>query len=101
MARLATTVKNEKRLKMAKNQMAKRAALKKIVADINANDADKSKALKQLSEMPRNGAAIRYRKRCVLTGRPRGVVGDFGLCRNKFRELAHKGMLPGVTKASW
>jgi small subunit ribosomal protein S14 len=101
MARLASTVKNAKRLQLSKNQMTKRAALKKIISDVNASDSDKAKALKQLSEMPRNGSHTRYRNRCVLTGRPRGIVGDFGLCRNKFRELAHMGMLPGVTKASW
>lgn len=101
MARLASTVKNEKRLRMGKNQLAKRKELKKIVADPNANDEEKFKAMKKLSEMPRNGSLTRHRSRCVLTGRPRAVFSDFGLCRNKFRELALKGMLPGVTKSSW
>ncbi|MFZ4713321.1 MAG: 30S ribosomal protein S14 [Bacteriovoracaceae bacterium] len=101
MARLSSVVKNDRRLKMSKNQMTKRATLKAVIIDAGASDADKTKALKKLSEMPRNGSHTRYRKRCVLTGRPRGIVGDFGLCRNKFRDLAHMGMLPGVTKASW
>lgn len=101
MARLTSVVKNEKRKKMAKAQMTKRIALKKIIADANANDADKATAMKKLCEMPRNGSKVRIRSRCFLTGRPRAVYKDFGLCRNKFRDLANKGMLPGVTKASW
>ena len=86
---------------MAKQQLPKRIALKKIIADGNANDADKTAAMKKLCEMPRNGSKVRIRSRCALTGRPRAVYKDFALCRNKFRDLANKGMLPGITKASW
>lgn len=101
MARLSSIVKNEKRKKMAKNQFEKRKALKKVIISETATDKDKDAAMKKLCEMPRNGSKIRIRSRCALTGRPRAVYAKFGLCRNKFRELANNGMLPGVTKSSW
>jgi small subunit ribosomal protein S14 len=56
---------------------------------------------RKLLRLPRNSAQTRFRKRCVLTGRPRAYMGKFQLCRNKFRELALEGKLPGVTKSSW
>lgn len=72
-----------------------------------ARDAEKRAALKEegdwaaLDRLPRNGSKVRLRNRCQLTGRPRGYMRDFGVSRVKFRELALKGNIPGITKASW
>ncbi|MGV3596480.1 MAG: 30S ribosomal protein S14 [Bacteroidota bacterium] len=72
-----------------------------------ATYADKRKALKEagdyegLQKLPRNSAPVRLRNRCNITGKPRGYVRMFGICRNQFREMALKGLIPGVTKASW
>ncbi|MBC7424990.1 MAG: 30S ribosomal protein S14 [Bacteroidia bacterium] len=69
--------------------------------------ADRRKALKEagnweeLQKLPRNSSPVRQRNRCKLTGKPRGYIRQFGLCRNQFRELASNGKIPGVTKASW
>ncbi len=72
-----------------------------------AQYADKRKQLKEagdydaLQKLPRNASPVRLRNRCQLTGRPRGYIRQFGICRNQFRELASAGKIPGVTKASW
>ena len=72
-----------------------------------AQFAEKREALKAagewslLDKLPKNSSKVRLRNRCQLTGRPRGYVGDFGVCRIKFRDLASEGKIPGVTKASW
>jgi len=72
-----------------------------------AGYAEKRKALKEagdfegLQKLPRNSSPVRLRNRCNLTGRPRGYIREFGICRNVFRDMALKGMIPGVTKASW
>jgi small subunit ribosomal protein S14 len=72
-----------------------------------AQYADRRKALKEagdfagLQKLPRNSSKVRLRNRCQLTGRPRGYIRQFGICRNQFRELAARGVIPGVTKASW
>jgi small subunit ribosomal protein S14 len=72
-----------------------------------ARYADKRKALKEagdydaLQKLPRNASPVRLRNRCNLTGKPRGYIREFGVCRNVFREMASKGLIPGVTKASW
>ncbi|MSQ79172.1 MAG: 30S ribosomal protein S14 [Flavobacteriaceae bacterium] len=69
--------------------------------------ADRRAALKKegdwvgLSKLPRNSSAVRLKNRCQLTGRPKGYISDFGICRNVFREMAVNGLIPGVTKASW
>lgn len=55
----------------------------------------------ELDKLPLNGSKVRLKNRCRLTGRPRGYIADFGLCRNQFRELAVNGRIPGVRKASW
>ncbi len=89
MSKLSLIVRNEKRRRTVKKYAALRAELKKK-GDYAA-----------LDRLPRNASPVRLRNRCRLTGRPRGYIRQFGLCRNKFRELAHKGLLPGITKASW
>jgi small subunit ribosomal protein S14 len=69
--------------------------------------ADRRAALKEakdyegLQKLPKNSSPVRLKNRCKLTGRPKGYIRDFGICRNKFRELALKGLIPGVRKASW
>lgn len=101
MARLSATVKNEKRLKLIKNQYKKRLELREIMKSTKVSSEDKLKAAEDLQGLSRNGSPIRYRNRCVLSGRSRGFYRKFGLARIKFRELALKGLIPGVTKASW
>jgi small subunit ribosomal protein S14 len=72
-----------------------------------ARYADKRKALKEagdfegLQKLPRNSSPVRLRNRCNITGKPRGYVRMFGICRNQFREMALNGLIPGVTKSSW
>ncbi len=101
MATLSTKLRNEKRRQMTKSQFVAREDLRKKTLDASLSDEDRAKAREILQKLPRNGSATRVRSRCVLTGRGRGVYRKFGLCRNKFRELALLGRIPGVTKASW
>ncbi len=101
MARLSAIVKNKKREKLAKRYAPKMAELKKRAIDPKLTDEERDAARVALQKIPRNGNPVRIRNRCELTGRPRGVYRDFKLSRNKFRELANNGLIPGVTKASW
>ena len=101
MAKTSSIAKNNRRRKMAEKGEAKRAALRVTISDENASDEDRDMAMMKLQRMPRDTSRIRVRNRCEVTGRPRGVYRDFKLSRITFRELAHKGMIPGVTKASW
>lgn len=101
MARLSAVIKNNKRQKLAKKFGPKAADLRKKALDPKLTDEQRDAARAKLQKIPRNGNLNRVRNRCELTGRPRGVYRDFKLCRNKFRELANNGLIPGVTKASW
>lgn len=101
MARLSAVVKNKKREKLAKRYAPKAAELKKRAIDPKLTDEEREAARAALQKLPRNGNPVRIRNRCELTGRPRGFYRDFKLSRNKFRELANNGLIPGVTKASW
>ena len=101
MAKLSSIAKNNRRKKMAAKGEAKRAELRKIIIDVNVSDEERDAAMMKLQKMPRDTSRIRVRNRCEVTGRPRGYYRDFQLCRITFRELAHRGMIPGVTKASW
>ena len=89
MATTAVVARNDKRRRLVEKYAGKRAALKE------AGDYD------ALQKLPRNSMPTRLRNRCVLTGRGRGVYRKYGLCRNKLRELALEGKIPGVRKASW
>ncbi|MFM7774703.1 MAG: 30S ribosomal protein S14 [Candidatus Kapaibacterium sp.] len=89
MATTAVVARNDKRKRLVDKYAEKRAALKE------AGDYD------ALQKLPRNSMPTRLRNRCVLTGRGRGVYRKYGLCRNKLRELALEGKIPGVRKASW
>ena len=101
MAKKSAIETNERRRKLATGQAAKRARLKAIVNDKTLPIEERFQATLKLAEMPRNGAKIRIRNRCALTGRARGYHRKFGLSRLMLRELASKGQIPGVTKASW
>jgi small subunit ribosomal protein S14 len=101
MARLSAVIKNKKREKLAKKYAPKAIELRRKAIDPKLTDAERDLARAKLQKIPRNGNPNRVRNRCELTGRPRGVYQDFKLCRNKFRELANNGLIPGVTKASW
>ena len=101
MAKKAMVQRELKRLKMVEKYSAKRLALKRVIRDINASDDEKELAQKKLNAMPRDSSPSRMRKRCSITGRPHGVYRKFGLARNKLRESAMRGEIPGLTKASW
>ena len=100
MAKLCMIHREEKRLKVAKRDADKRTKLKAAIVAA-ADLSEKMSLSQQLAKLDRNGAVTRQRNRCSLTGRPRGFNGRFGLSRNKLRELASMGLLPGVRKASW
>ena len=86
---------------MAKRDKAKRGTLKAIVMDRTLPVEDRFNASLKLAQLPRNGAAVRVRLRCALTGRSRGNYRKFKLCRIKLRDLANSGQIPGMVKASW
>ncbi|MEN9588606.1 MAG: hypothetical protein RLZZ481_392 [Pseudomonadota bacterium] len=90
-----------KRVKTAEKFAAKRAALKAVIDDSSKSDEDRYEARLKLQQLPRNASPTRQRNRCAITGRSRGVFRKFGLGRMKLRELAMKGEIPGMTKASW
>ena len=101
MAKKSMIERERKRAKLVKRYAAKRAELKKIVRDLNASDEQRAAAVAKLSSLPRDSSPARQRNRCSVTGRPHGVYRKFGLGRNKLREAAMKGEIPGLTKASW
>jgi len=101
MAKTSMIERETKRLKLAAKYATKRAALKKVVSSVTASDEEKWEAQVKLQKLPRDASPSRQRKRCHITGRPHGVYRKFGMCRNKLREHAMKGDIPGLTKASW
>ncbi|MCK9259416.1 MAG: 30S ribosomal protein S14 [Azoarcus sp.] len=101
MAKLALINREEKRRKTVEKYAAKRAALNAQINDMKLSDEERMSARLALQQLPRNSSPSRGRNRCALTGRPRGVFRKFGLCRNKLREIAFRGEVPGMTKASW
>ena len=101
MAKLALKLRDQKRRRTGEKFKAKRAALLDIIYDSRASDEAREQARAKLQKLPRDSSPVRLRNRCALTGRPRGVFRKFGLGRNKLRELALRGEVPGVIKASW
>jgi small subunit ribosomal protein S14 len=101
MAKTAVINRNEKRRKTVKKFEARRAALLAIINDAKQPEDERMAARLQLQRLPRNASPTRVRNRCALTGRPRGVYRKFGLGRNKLRDIAMRGEIPGMTKASW
>jgi len=101
MAKLALVLRQKKRVKIVAKYKARRTQLLEIIYDSRASDEAKEEARLKLQKLPRDASPVRIRNRCALTGRPRGVYRKFGLARNKLRDLALKGEVPGIIKASW
>jgi len=101
MAKTSMIVREHKRTKMVAKFAEKRAALKAVLKSQTASDEEKWEAQVKLQKLPRDASPTRQRNRCQVTGRPHGVYRKFGLSRNKLREHAMKGDVPGLTKASW
>ena len=101
MAKKSSIVKNIRRQKIVDRYSSKRRELKTIVKSPKTSFEEKKLAFMKLEKMPKDSNPIRVRNRCNLTGRPRGYYRKFGLSRIAFREMANKGIVPGVTKASW
>jgi small subunit ribosomal protein S14 len=101
MAKVSMIEREKKRAKVVAKYAVKRAALKAIIKDVNASDDERWDAQLSLQKLPRNASPVRQQRRCGLTGRPRGVYRKFGLGRNKLREAAMRGDVPGLVKASW
>lgn len=101
MAKKSMIERELKRAKLVKRHGAKRVELKKIIRNLNSSDDERVAAVAKLSALPRDSSPSRKRNRCAITGRPHGVYRKFGLARNKLREAAMRGEIPGLTKASW
>ncbi len=101
MAKKSMIERELKRAKLVKRYAAKRAALKETIRNVKTSDEERAAAQVKLNALPRDSSPSRLRARCAITGRPHGVYRKFGLGRNKLREAAMKGEIPGLTKASW
>ena len=101
MAKLSLIQREEKREKLVARFAKKHAELKAIANDAKKSDEERYLARLELQKLPRNANPTRLRNRCELTGRPRGTFRTFGLGRSKIRDLAFKGDIPGMVKASW
>ena len=101
MAKTSLIEREKKRESLVKKYAAKRAELNAIIADQSRSEEERFQARLKLQQLPRNANPTRLRNRCELTGRPRGTFRKFGLSRNKLREIAMRGEVPGMTKASW
>ena len=101
MAKLSTILREQKRRKLVAKFKGKRAELLATINNARASDEDRVAARAKLQQLPRNASPVRLRNRCALTGRPRGYFRKFGLGRNKLREIAMRGEIPGLVKASW
>lgn len=101
MAKISLIQREAKREKLVAKFAKKYAELRAIADDAKKSDEERYVARLALQQLPRNANPTRLRSRCELTGRPRGTFKKFGLARNKIRELAFKGDIPGVVKASW
>ncbi|OUS18523.1 30S ribosomal protein S14 [Gammaproteobacteria bacterium 50_400_T64] len=101
MAKTSMVEREKKRTKLVAKYAQKRAAIKAVIANVESTPEERWEAQLQLQKMPRDSSASRQRRRCQITGRPHGVYRKFGLCRNKLREAAMRGDVPGLVKASW
>lgn len=101
MAKLALKNREAKRAKTVAKYAAKRAELLAVINNARLSDEERMEARLKFQQLPRNASPVRQRNRCELTGRPRGYFRKFGLCRNKLREVAMRGEVPGMIKASW
>jgi small subunit ribosomal protein S14 len=101
MAKVSMVEREKKRIKTVAKYANKRAELKAKIKDLSLSPEERMAAQQQLQKLPRNASPIRVQRRCRLTGRPHAVYRKFGLCRNKLRETAMRGEVPGLRKASW
>jgi small subunit ribosomal protein S14 len=101
MAKKSMIEREKKRNKLVEKYADKRATLKDQLSDLSLSQQERVTLHRELQQLPRNSAPTRLRNRCWLTGRSRGYYRDFGLSRHVLREMAHQGLLPGVTKSSW
>lgn len=101
MAKKSMINREAKRIRTVQKYAAKRAELKKKLADVNATEEELEVARYQLQSLPRDASPCRIRNRCRITGRPHGYYRKFGLARNKLREAAMQGFIPGLVKSSW
>ena len=101
MAKLSSINKNERRKQLVKQYAPKLAKLKAMANDQSLDESERLIARLKMAELPRNANPTRIRNRCEITGRPRAYYRKFRLCRIQLRDLANKGLIPGVTKSSW
>jgi len=101
MAKQGKLQKNDLRAKLVARYAEERARLVAVMKDPGALPDEKRQAMAALQALPRDSAAVRYRNRCQMTGRPRGFIGKFGMSRIAFREMSLQGLIPGVRKSSW
>ncbi|HHQ41776.1 MAG TPA: 30S ribosomal protein S14 [Chromatiales bacterium] len=101
MAKVSVIERERKRQRLVARYARKRAELKAIIRNPNSTPEARAEALRRLQQIPRNASPVRLRNRCRLTGRPHGYYRKFGLGRNKLREAAMRGDIPGLVKASW
>ena len=101
MAKKSKIARNEQRKIVVERYAAKRLELKKALVDPNGTDESREAARKGLQKLPRNAYPVRVRSRDAIDGRPRGVLTKYGISRVRFRDMAHRGELPGITKSSW
>ena len=101
MAKTSMVERDKKRKKIMQRFVTKRADLKAVIKSTSTSYEEKQEAMLKFQKLPRNASPIRMRNRCYLTGRPKGYYRKFGLGRNKLREAAMRGDIPGLVKASW
>lgn len=101
MAKKSSINRNNKRIIMAARQAPIRKELRAKTLDLSLSPEEREAAAHKLHKLPKNGAPIRVRRRCQFTGRSRGIYKKFMISRIVFREMAHRGLIPGVTKSSW
>ena len=101
MAKVSMVNREKKRANLVAKYASKRAELKAIVSNPDSNFEERQDAMFRLQKLPRDSSPVRQRNRCAISGRPRGFYRKFGLGRNKLREAAMRGDVPGLRKASW
>jgi small subunit ribosomal protein S14 len=101
MAKKSMVNREAKRLRTVQKYAAKRAELKAVIQNPKTDEAVRADAFAKLQSLPRDASPVRLRNRCRITGRPHGYYRKFGLARNKLREAAMRGDVPGLVKASW
>ena len=101
MAKASMIARENKRMRTVEKYAEKRNSLRAVLRDSKSSEEDRWEAQVKLQKLPRDASPCRRQRRCRITGRPHGVYRKFGLCRNKLREAAMRGDIPGLTKASW